>query len=677
MSETSMAAFPAEELWDRLGGTELYTGEWPRFRHRDQGALINRLAKETSVPFRIEEAGYSLERRVIWKTFFGSGTRRVLVWARQHGNEPDCTAALSIVMDFLLRSPGHPVAKTILDRLSLCVAPMINPDGVARFTRQNAVGIDLNRDAVALSCPEARVLKGLADEFEPEFGFNLHDMSPRKATADGDLVALAFQAGPFEPGDTDNETRLKAKAVIGQMAETARRYAPHNIAKYTADYMHRAFGDSMMRWGVACILIEAGGWFDDRGGDDFVIRLFALSLLSGLYQVATGGDQPRDGSAYAAIPFDGGSMYFDDLYEKGRMLNGWALPPVWCDVAVNAGERSRRASDDQSFDGRFEGLGDLADARAKTHHDATGKVIMPGVVGVIAGRDFGTDVFPDDLARRCLAAGVTTAAAAFGPFASAREREDFADHLAAKAPPLNLVALERVRRCADIVARHGLTEYAGLATGWLRIDPDPLMEFLHLFHPAHHSATNGEDSRPLKLQFVFLGARSPRKTHLHLVCAPLAAGEETQVPAVKIDDLRELAMLFLRRPDQITASHAVDQRLSHTLPIAPSPVAFSADGPSPTWLAERFRALDEEGEGAKSTLVNLMTQHMAKVLKLRHAGTIRMGHRADMLVIDEGVLSADGAGLVAPPWAVVCNGQAALRDGGEARTVRGVLHLGT
>ena len=55
--------------------------------------------------------------------------------------------------------------------------PMLNPDGAELFNRHNAIGIDINRDALRLQSPESQLLKKVRDSLDADFGFNLHDQS--------------------------------------------------------------------------------------------------------------------------------------------------------------------------------------------------------------------------------------------------------------------------------------------------------------------------------------------------------------------------------------------------------------------------------------------------------------------------------------------------------------------
>ncbi|HEY1523162.1 MAG TPA: DUF2817 domain-containing protein [Solirubrobacteraceae bacterium] len=83
--------------------------------------------------------GYSVDRRPIRAVFVGDPDVRhpILVVGCIHGNEP---AGIAVAKRLILRpSQAEPEP-------ALWVVPVLNPDGLAAQTRQNARGVDLNRN---------------------------------------------------------------------------------------------------------------------------------------------------------------------------------------------------------------------------------------------------------------------------------------------------------------------------------------------------------------------------------------------------------------------------------------------------------------------------------------------------------------------------------------------------
>ena len=80
--------------------------------------------------------GHSVKGRAITAYHLGErGRKKVVLIAVMHGNEP---APRRILMDLVDGAPVHHV--------NLWVVPVYNPDGLARHTRKNAHGVDLNRN---------------------------------------------------------------------------------------------------------------------------------------------------------------------------------------------------------------------------------------------------------------------------------------------------------------------------------------------------------------------------------------------------------------------------------------------------------------------------------------------------------------------------------------------------
>jgi hypothetical protein len=80
-----------------------------------------------------------------------SGKPIVLLAANVHGGERTIRESL-LMLTRDLADPSHPANK-LLDKLVIIVAPSINPDGFARSSRGDALGIDMNRDYIKLEQP--------------------------------------------------------------------------------------------------------------------------------------------------------------------------------------------------------------------------------------------------------------------------------------------------------------------------------------------------------------------------------------------------------------------------------------------------------------------------------------------------------------------------------------------
>ena len=103
----------------------------------------------------VSVVGESVLQKPIYKFEIGTGEIKVFMWSQMHGNESTTTKALFDFINFLASTTND--SKLILENFSFCFLPMVNPDGAFLYTRENANGIDLNRDAQNLSQPESSI----------------------------------------------------------------------------------------------------------------------------------------------------------------------------------------------------------------------------------------------------------------------------------------------------------------------------------------------------------------------------------------------------------------------------------------------------------------------------------------------------------------------------------------
>jgi hypothetical protein len=185
---------------------------------------------------------------------------------------------------------------------------MLNPDGAARFQRRTAQGIDMNRDALALQTPEARLLKQLKDTIKPVFGFNLHDQQLSTVGAARDLAAIALLAPAYDAEKTDNEVRLRAKHVASVFAALVKQSGQTRITRYDDEFEPRAFGDNMQKWGTSTVLVESGHAADDPEKSS-IRKLNFIGILGSLQAIGSGEFAGWDRSHYEHLPRNGSKAY--------------------------------------------------------------------------------------------------------------------------------------------------------------------------------------------------------------------------------------------------------------------------------------------------------------------------------------------------------------------------------
>lgn len=285
----------------------------------------------------VTSLGRSAEGRTISLYTYGKGPTKVLLWSQMHGDEPTATMALLDILNFLKQRPDDALVRTLRSSLTLLVLPMLNPDGAERFTRRTAQLVDMNRDAVALRTPEAQILKDAQHKLQPHFGFNLHDQDPRLTVGPTkNVTAIALLAPALDPSRTDNEVRVKAKKVASVFAETMGQLVPDHVAKYDDTFDRRAFGDSVQLWGTSTVLVESGGWPNDRD-KMFIRKLNYVGLLVCLQSIATGEYEQKSITSYESLPFNSKNLY--DVIVRGVELRGdEGTPEIRVDLGINLEE---------------------------------------------------------------------------------------------------------------------------------------------------------------------------------------------------------------------------------------------------------------------------------------------------------------------------------------------------
>jgi len=287
--------------------------------------------------FTAKTVGTSAEGRSILLYTLGNGPTKILFWSQMHGDEPTATMALVDLLHFFSNEPNHPVAQTVLKNLTLLMIPMINPDGAERFQRRTAQSVDMNRDAMRLATPEARLLKSVRDRYEPEFGFNLHDQDPRYTVGQSKKVAaIALLAPAMDEEKSDNIGRRKAKQVSARITEALNRFIPGHVTRYDDTFEPRAFGDNVQKWGTSTILIESGGWYGDPEKMHLRKANF-IALLSAMMSIAKKEYENADVSLYETLPFNGKNMY-DIILRGATFHSSQSVAAVTVDIGINIEE---------------------------------------------------------------------------------------------------------------------------------------------------------------------------------------------------------------------------------------------------------------------------------------------------------------------------------------------------
>jgi hypothetical protein len=341
-----------------------------RFKHSDILPLIRQLSFEKSI------IGESFEGREIFKIKLGQGKRRILLWSQMHGNEATATMAIFDILNFLTSQEDYfqDFRNEILENMELHFVPMLNPDGAERFVRRTAQGIDMNRDALALQCPESKLLKGLVVDLQPEFSFNLHDQNIRYSAGNSsEQATISFLATAYNQETEWNEVRTKSRQVISAMNETLKEFIPKNIGRFSDEFEPRAFGDNIQKWGSSLILIESGGYKDDTE-KQFIRKLNFVTILIAFEAILNNSYHNFTLEDYLQI-HQNQKCLFDLKIVNAKIKSGETTFEV--DLGINLEENNNWSASDFSYKSVIEDMGDLSVFWGIQTLDAKGGLLRP------------------------------------------------------------------------------------------------------------------------------------------------------------------------------------------------------------------------------------------------------------------------------------------------------------
>jgi hypothetical protein len=189
----------------------------------------------------------------------GSGEKIVLGWSQMHGNEATTTKALFDFFKFITQKEDfQDEIKRFLSSFTLFMLPMLNPDGAAMYSRENANSVDLNRDAQDLSQKESRVLNSVFKSVSPDICINLHDQRSIYGLSMGKPATVSFLAPAADETRGLTDSRKLAMAHIVRMNKVLQQIIPGQIGRYDDGFNLNCVGDTFQKAGVPTILFEAG-----------------------------------------------------------------------------------------------------------------------------------------------------------------------------------------------------------------------------------------------------------------------------------------------------------------------------------------------------------------------------------------------------------------------------------
>ncbi|HET8736151.1 MAG TPA: M14 metallopeptidase family protein [Pricia sp.] len=287
-----------------------------RFLHKFERNDVER--KEFETDHNVQTHGTSVQGRSIKSIHLGTGTEKILMWSQMHGNESTTTKAVLDLINFM--DSGLQSATSIFENCRIAIIPMLNPDGAAAYTRNNANEIDLNRDARQRTQPESVILRQVFEDFRPDYCFNLHDQRTLYNVGDTHKPAtISFLAPAHDVERSISPPRTKSMRLIAAMNRELHQYIPGQIGRYDDTFNANCVGDAFQMTGTPTILFEAGHYPGDYTRE-FTREYIFRALVTALRTIANKNLVPLDPSEYFSIP-ENEKRFFDIVVLNAHAIN--------------------------------------------------------------------------------------------------------------------------------------------------------------------------------------------------------------------------------------------------------------------------------------------------------------------------------------------------------------------
>lgn len=280
-----------------------------------------------------------------------------------HGNESTSTKALFDLFNALQIESLQSLLKTC----TLCVIPILNPDGAQAYTRANANDIDLNRDAQDLSQPESIALRYVFDTFEPDYCFNLHGQRTIFSAGPHNKPAtLSFLSPSADQDRTKTTSRKIAMKLISKINSRMQVAIPDQIGRYEDSFNPNCVGDTFQSLTVPTVLFEAGHYKNDYSRE--ITRRYMFMALLNAVELIANNEITGDGiDSYFSIPENHKSYY--DIIVRNAKLNTDEIT----DIAIQFEETLQGNSID--FIPKVKALDNLKDHFGHREFHANGQIV--------------------------------------------------------------------------------------------------------------------------------------------------------------------------------------------------------------------------------------------------------------------------------------------------------------
>lgn len=279
---------------------------------------IENLLVRLSTNFEVETIGHSSNAIPIRKVKVGNGSIKILAWSQMHGNESTTTKAIFDLLNILSNPEEDGILNSILEKVTLIIIPMLNPDGAENYTRVNANLVDLNRDAKDLTQVESKILKAEFDKLKPDYCFNLHDQRTIfSAGSTANPATISFLTPSMEEKRSVTPSRILSMKIIAKIVNDLQSYLNGNIGRYDDAYNANCTGDNFQTLNVPTILFEAGHYPHDYNREE-TRKFVCYALLAALNAIVTKNYEKLEYEAYFRIPENQKKFY--DLILRNAVI---------------------------------------------------------------------------------------------------------------------------------------------------------------------------------------------------------------------------------------------------------------------------------------------------------------------------------------------------------------------
>jgi hypothetical protein len=279
---------------------------------------IKPVIDKIGVSHNVETLGHSVLEIPIHGITLGKGKTKILMWSQMHGNESTTTKAVFDLIQALVQSGG--TSEALLNKCTIKIIPMLNPDGARAYTRVNANNIDLNRDAQDLSQPESQILRKTYLDFKPDFCFNLHDQRSIFSAGHRPFPAtLSFLAPAADKDRHISKSRAISMKLIAAVNHFIQTLIPDQVGRYDDVFNRNCVGDTFQMLNTPTVLFEAGHFQEDYDREQTRKFLF-LALWEALKVITLDNLDAKTEEDYFSIP-ENQKCYFDVIIKNAHKIS--------------------------------------------------------------------------------------------------------------------------------------------------------------------------------------------------------------------------------------------------------------------------------------------------------------------------------------------------------------------